>query len=99
MIRSWVRAAAALAMLALGTAVCAGPVAAPAGSPAASPATAGALLDEAGYPNGANGIRLTVKLAYDQTNDADKRSAEVVRDDLFYIQRLWRKEPPCARLA
>ena len=45
-------------------------------------AKAGSLLDEAGYPKGANGIRLTVKLAYDQTNDADKRSAEVVRDNL-----------------
>ncbi len=45
-------------------------------------AKAASLLDGAGYPKGANGTRMTVKLAYDKTNDSDKRSAEVVRDNM-----------------
>jgi peptide/nickel transport system substrate-binding protein len=46
------------------------------------PARAAALLDEAGYPKGAGGERMALRLAYDPANSAANRAAEVVAQQL-----------------
>lgn len=46
---------------------------------------ANALLDDAGYPAGADGTRFTLNIAYNPGNDSDRRSAELVRDMLADI--------------
>jgi len=45
-------------------------------------AKANALLDEAGQRKGPDGIRFRLRSTYVATNDPDRRSAEVVRDNL-----------------
>lgn len=50
--------------------------------PARDVVKAGQLLDAAGYKVGADGTRFSLRLGYDATNDSDRRSAEVVADNL-----------------
>jgi peptide/nickel transport system substrate-binding protein len=49
------------------------------------PARAAALLDEAGYPKGANGERMTLRLVYDPANSAANKASEVVAQQLRAI--------------
>jgi peptide/nickel transport system substrate-binding protein len=44
---------------------------------------AGQLLDQAGYPRGANGVRLSIKLHFDQSRASAARAAEAVREQLI----------------
>src|SRR3990170_3070810 len=46
------------------------------------PAKAAALLDEAGYPKGPGGERMTLRLAYDPANSAANKASEVVAKQL-----------------
>lgn len=46
------------------------------------PAKAVAMLDEAGYPKGANGERFTLRFVYDPTNSAANKASEVVAQQL-----------------
>ena len=45
-------------------------------------AKAAALLDEAGYPKGAGGERMSLRLAYDPANSAANKAAEIVAAQL-----------------
>jgi peptide/nickel transport system substrate-binding protein len=49
------------------------------------PARAAALLDEAGYPKGANGERMTLRVVYDPANSAANKASEVVAQQLRAI--------------
>ncbi len=46
------------------------------------PVRAAALLDEAGYPKGANGERMTLRFVYDPANSAANKASEVVAQQL-----------------
>ncbi len=46
------------------------------------PVGAAALLDEAGYPKGANGERMTLRFVYDPANSAANKASEVVAQQL-----------------
>ena len=46
------------------------------------PAQAAALFDEAGYPKGAGGERLTLRMVYDPANSAANKASEVVAQQL-----------------
>jgi peptide/nickel transport system substrate-binding protein len=49
------------------------------------PAKAAAMLDEAGYPKGANGERFTLRFVYDPANSAANKASEVVAQQLRAI--------------
>lgn len=53
--------------------------------PAFDPAAAGRALDAAGQPKGPDGTRFSLRLAHPTTNDADRRTAELVRDMLSAV--------------
>jgi peptide/nickel transport system substrate-binding protein len=57
------------------------------------PARAAALLDEAGYPRGAGGERLTLRLAYDPANSAANKASEVVAQQLRGVGIAVRQTP------